>query len=85
MLIEYLLDKQKTTRKKLNLVEDKQDPSTILRQNGIKIKRIIPNEKYIEIFLFDDVAKIDLSFFKKFIYKKDEEENKLLVSYRLRG
>ena len=83
MLIEYLLDKQKTTRKKLNLVEDTQDPSTILRQNGIK--RIIPNEKYIEIFLFDDVAKIDLSFFKKFIYKKDEEENKLLVSYRLRG
>lgn len=90
MLIEYLLSRRDEIhpRKLKNskiLKEDITNPSDILRIYNIRIKRAIPYEKYVEIFLFDDVRGINFKdIFKRFHYKIDYNENKVLVGYNVK-
>lgn len=91
MIIDYILSE----KKKVQLTESKHikhvrrinenDPTQMLRDKNIKIKRIIPKEKYIEVYLFDDIKNIDLdSILGKFYYKVDYNENKILIGYNIK-
>jgi hypothetical protein len=87
MIIEYLLSKKEQRinppKRSRNIGEDLSNPSDMLRSYNVRIKRAIPHDKYVEIFLFDDVAKIDFrSILVGFRYKIDRSENKVLVGYK---
>ena len=90
MIVDYILKQReqvqlhKAHTRRVNEDVGDNDPSAILRQNGVKIKKVVPKEKYIEIHLFDDLRNIDMSILDKFYYKTDTSGNKILVSYNLR-
>lgn len=62
--------------------EGYENPLDILRSNGIKIKNTIPHQEYMEIFLFNDVNKINFDIIlKNFYFVLDSNENKIYIKY----
>lgn len=92
MIIDYLFSEKKNislyNKKRKNFIkineDENLDPTSILRSHGIKIKRIIPKEKYIEVYLFDDLKDINFSYLKDFYFKLDDKDNKILISYTMK-
>lgn len=88
MIIDYILKNQKVSKlskfargnKCMN--EGYENPLDILRSNGIKIKNTIPHQEYMEIFLFNDVNKINFDIIlKNFYFVIDSNENKIYIKY----
>lgn len=68
MFIELLTENKKTPKKKIKRIVESNDPTDVLRNNGFKIKKVIPFKNYLEITFFENAEELDFRCLKEFKY-----------------